>query len=289
MLLHNRYGNVFVSIVARRLSSYNNQTKSGIISIIPNDDFNNIWSESNWSQFGKQFNKYRRFPLPGQTGVTSDNNINETDRIKEKITNKYNFDLLHENLNYILNEPLNQEIQAIKIKEASDSLKYKKNSINNPMIELKTHDCPLSLLNDFQSYFRLNSIAQSPLTVITVSFKTENDMATWNNQVDIEREQLTEKFVDKAQEICQLFEQNGFWADFIDPSTGSLHKSPYTHAAFYETDERYRHLGFEIIDNGCCKVISHHAWGTKAYIGCILTNNSNASLLKEIIKKTEAI
>lgn len=114
-------------------------------------DFNNIWSESNWSHFGKQFNNYKRFPLPGQTGITDENSITETDSLKEKLKNKYNLDLLHENLDYLLNQPLNEEIQVIKMKVASDSLNYKentnKNQINNPMIELKTHDCPLSLLN----------------------------------------------------------------------------------------------------------------------------------------------
>lgn len=291
LILNNRYSNVFVSIINRRLSSYNNHTKSGIISIVPNDDFNNIWSESNWSHFGKQFNSYKRFPLPGQIGISGENKSNSNE-IKEKIINKYNLNLLKENLTYLLQEPLNEEIQVIKMTEASESLKYKqeteKFSMIKSIIELKTYDCPLSLLNDFQSYFRLNSIAEGSLSVITVSFKTENDMATWNNQVDVEREQLTEKFVDKAQQICQLFEREGFWADFIDPSTGSLHKSPYTHATFYETDERYRHLGFEIIDHGCCKVVSHHVWGTKTYIGCVLTNATNENL-KDIVKKSETI
>lgn len=51
---------------------------------------------------------------------------------------------------------------------------------------------------DFQSYFRMNSIKDTPMTVVTISFKTENDMALWNNQVDAERELLTEKVVFKT-------------------------------------------------------------------------------------------
>lgn len=60
---------------------------------------------------------------------------------------------------------------------------------------------------------------------------------------------------------------------------------PFTHATFYETDERYRELGFDIIDYGCCKVISHHKWGTKSYVGCIITTaSSDTSFIKDLLK-----
>lgn len=280
-LLNQSGRNILFLINYRRLSSFNNnRTKSGILSIINNEEIG-VWSEQNWSELAKQFNKTADFPLPGQTGVI----VEEHKKGLKKVLiqkDQQKDSLVQENLSFLLNRPLPIESQAIKLREACGAFYYKEKMENSLLnldalnlkksyFELKAFKCPVSLVKDFQNYFRLNSINESSLTVLTISFKTENDMATWNEQVDNEREVLIKKFVDTAQELCGVFEREGCWADFIDPSSGRPYKAPFTHATFYETDERYRKLGFEIIDYGCCKVISHHLWGTKTYVGCLLT------------------
>ncbi len=121
-------------------------------------------------------------------------------------------------MNHLFNEPLSQELQVLRLKEATEGLNYEKKTQNSeklindnrtklPEFELKTHNCPKSLLNDFSSYFRMNSIADSPMTVVTISFKSENDMALWNNQVDVERDFLTDKvnFMFKEYSITIAF------------------------------------------------------------------------------------
>ena len=55
-----------------------------------------------------------------------------------------------------------------------------------------------------------------------------------------------------------LFCRQGYWADFIDPCSGTPHYSAHSATTMFETDDRWRLLGFRIEDLGCCKVISHN-------------------------------
>jgi len=46
-----------------------------------------------------------------------------------------------------------------------------------------------------------------------------------------------------------------------------------TNAAVYEVDDRYRRFGFEIDDTiEKCRVLRHHALGTRSFVGCVFTS-----------------
>jgi hypothetical protein len=137
---------------------------------------------------------------------------------------------------------------------------------------------------DFQELFPNRSSSQA-LTVITVSQKTSHDMKAWTPEMEEEREELTENFVNLAQKLRQKLNEAGYWADFIDPCSGRPFIGPFTNATLFETDDRYRNFGFDIEDLGCCKVISHHVWGTKAFVGSLFTNASlDSEELEEILR-----
>ena len=73
-------------------------------------------------------------------------------------------------------------------------------------------------------------------------------------QVEAEREKLTEHTVISCKEICGRLKDDGYWADFIDPCSGTPHFSAHSNTTMFETDEKFRLLGFRIEDLGCCKV-----------------------------------
>lgn len=83
------------------------------------------------------------------------------------------------------------------------------------------HDCPYLLIKDFQELFPHNKAnIMSGLTVMTLTQRTENDMSCWSREVDIEREKLMERYVSIADKMCTFLKESGYWADFIDPSSG---------------------------------------------------------------------
>uniref|UniRef100_A0A0N5ATJ1 Methylmalonic aciduria and homocystinuria type D protein n=1 Tax=Syphacia muris TaxID=451379 RepID=A0A0N5ATJ1_9BILA len=102
--------------------------------------------------------------------------------------------------------------------------------------------------------------------------------------VELERLQLTASFIEVALWVCQIIRKAGFWADFIDPSSGRPYFGRTTNATLCGADERYRNLGFQVVDSGCCKVLEHGAWGRNVFVGTIFTNAPiHASVLSEII------
>merc|ERR1712217_519056 len=105
-----------------------------------------------------------------------------------------------------------------------------------------------------------------------MSIWTDNDMSVWSEQMEEEREKLTEHTVINCKEICGKLKDDGYWADFIDPCSGVPYFGRHTNTTMFETDEKYRLLGFRIEDLGCCKVICHKEFGRKVFVGTIFTS-----------------
>lgn len=116
-----------------------------------------IWSDQNWSEIAKQFNKSIEFPLPGRTGLLSLERESDKKLKLEKLTGaKFSGSsksFFSENLHYLLEEPLPKENQINTLKETSYYEKKMENSLSNleklrakDCFELKAFSCPISLV-----------------------------------------------------------------------------------------------------------------------------------------------
>lgn len=242
--------------------------ESHVASAPPDICSRTVWPDETMGPFGPQD---QRFQLPGNIGF--DCHLNGTAAQKKSQA--------HKTLPDVLAEPLSTErhefVMAQYVNEFQDNdapIEQEVNSaetyFESARVECAIQTCPELLRRDFESLFP--EVANSKLMILTVTQKTENDMTVWSEEVEVEREVLLEKFINGAKEICYALRAEGYWADFIDPSSGLAFFGPYTNNTLFETDERYRHLGFSVDDLGCCKVIRHSLWGTHVVVGSIFTN-----------------
>ncbi|XP_028249593.1 metabolism of cobalamin associated Db [Parambassis ranga] len=227
-----------------------------------------VWPDESMGPFGPQD---QRFQLPGNVGF--DSHLEGLTEKKKDLSPRMVPDVLSapsrsERHEFILAQFVGQfcgEDDPSMSQNVSTAEQYFDNKV-----ECAIQSCPELLKKDIQSMFP--EAPSSDVMVVTVTQKTENDMTSWCMEVEQEREQMLDKFVDGAKEICSALQREGFWADFIDPSSGLAFFGMYTNNTLFETDDRYRHLGFQIEDLGCCRVIRHPLWGTHVFVGSIFTN-----------------
>jgi len=146
------------------------------------------------------------------------------------------------------------------------------NALSSYTLECIGYDCPKLLRSDFSDLFPGRDMSSENLTVITLCQKTENNMSEWSESAELERASLESCFLTAASAICAQLKSSNFWADFIHPNSGKPNFCPVTNATLFETDLRYRHLGFRIEDLGCCRIILHKEWGSHVFVGAVFTN-----------------
>lgn len=152
-----------------------------------------------------------------------------------------------------------------------------------PRVEIPVQDqviameCPDVILKKAQELFPKQKLEKA--SIVNFIRKTEADMSEWSPKMEVEWTGLTTDFTQKALQTCEILRSLGYWADFVDPSTGKAFLSESkSDVALNGTDEEYRSLGFDVIDMGCCKVLSHPLFGKHVFVGTLFTDASTEVL-----------
>lgn len=229
-----------------------------------------VWPDETMGPFGPQD---QRFQLPGNSGFDThlEGTVEQRTRgpVPRPVPDLLTDPTSSERHEFILAQFVG-EFQGKEAPPPPQKVTKAEQYFANPTVECAIQSCPELLKKDFELMFP--EAPTNGMMVVTVTQKTANDMTSWCEEVDQEREQMLDNFVAGAREICMALRTEGFWADFIDPSSGMAFFGPYTNSPLFETDERHRHLGFQIEDLGCCKVIRHSLWGTHVFVGSVFTS-----------------
>uniref|UniRef100_A0A0K8T5W5 Methylmalonic aciduria and homocystinuria type D, mitochondrial n=1 Tax=Lygus hesperus TaxID=30085 RepID=A0A0K8T5W5_LYGHE len=147
-------------------------------------------------------------------------------------------------------------------------------------LECSIQDCPHVLRQGINELFPGSESNSNQLTVVSLSQKKEKKAS------DADIEKLTKQFMWAAQDICNKLKRAGFWADFINPFSGVPFGNPYTPGGLYQTDERFRCLGFHIMEKSACRIITNKI--NNKFVGSLYTNAPpSTALLRDILKQYE--
>lgn len=169
--------------------------------------------------------KDSRAPLPGNIGIASFDHTVRTNLVvsdSKTMSSKEALEMI------CLNDIESRQQKVIDQIEGMHDNDNDDESSSNPIVshslECVAHNCPQLMIKDFCQLFPVTSYTRpdllNNLTVVTLCQKTENDMSEWNQLVDSEREQMIRAFISIAKCICDYLKKVGYWADFIDPSSG---------------------------------------------------------------------
>ena len=85
--------------------------------------------------------------------------------------------------------------------------------------------------------------------------------------------------------VCEPLRRAGYFADYIDPSTGTP-MSSHSSSTLPETSDCYVQMGMDIVELGCCRVLSHPRWGTHV-MATLLVTDAPRNVLDAVVATLE--
>ncbi|KAG7502409.1 methylmalonic aciduria and homocystinuria type D-like, mitochondrial-like [Solea senegalensis] len=227
-----------------------------------------VWPDENMGPFGPQD---RRFQLPGNVGF--DCHLDGTAEQKKFPIHRTVPDVLTapssaERHQFVLAQFVN-EFHG-KLGPMSIRVNKAEQYFHQTDTDCSINSCPELLRKDLELLFP--SAPATSITVVTVTQSRRHCEEEKEAESEQGTEQLLNKFVNGAKEMCFALWTAGYWADFIHPTTGAAFFASPLSPAPLQTEEELRHLGFHIEVSGSCTVIRHILSGTPLFVGTVFTN-----------------
>lgn len=223
-----------------------------------------VWPDESMGPFGPQD---QRFQLPGNVGF--DCHLEGLSPNLKKIP-------VHKTVPDVLSAPSSSERHHFvlaqfvnefhgKLGPISTRVQKADHYFNQTETDCTIYSCPELLRKDLELMFP--SVPPSAITVVTVTQKSSHrDDALQDDN------QLFDRFVNGAKEMCFALWTAGYWADFIDPATGEAFFASASSQSALSTEEELHNLGFHIEVSASCTVIRHILRGTPMFVGTVFTN-----------------
>uniref|UniRef100_A0A3P8TD34 Metabolism of cobalamin associated Da n=1 Tax=Amphiprion percula TaxID=161767 RepID=A0A3P8TD34_AMPPE len=224
-----------------------------------------VWPDENMGPFGPQD---QRFQLPGNVGFDchlEGMEVQKSAPVHRTVPDVLTAPSSTERQQFILAQFVN-EFHG-KLGPISTRVHKAEQYFNQTDTDCSISSCPELLKKDLEVLFP--TAPTSSITVVTVT----QSSSRWEDEAaGLDKDQLLHKFVSGAKEMCFALWTAGYWADFIDPTTGEAFFASPSSQTSLRTDEQLRDLGFHIEVSGSCTVIRHILRGTPLFVGTVFTN-----------------
>lgn len=225
-----------------------------------------VWPDENMGPFGPQD---QRFQLPGNVGFDCHLEGMEDQRktpVHRTVPDVLTAPSCTERHQFILAQFVN-EFQG-NLGTIDTRVHKAEQYFNQTDADCSISSCPELLRKDLELMFP--SAPTTSITVVTVT--QSNSRRAEEAAAELDKDQLLNKFVSGAKEMCFALWTAGYWADFIDPTTGEAFFASPSSQTKLRTEEELRDLGFHIEVSGSCTVIRHILRGTPLFVGTVFTN-----------------
>jgi len=136
-------------------------------------------------------------------------------------------------------------------------------------IEYSVHKMQPRMKPDMERCFPGEDLAN--LLIIPTFQQCKCDLVADGPGPAAEKDALLESFMAWAQEICQELRDEGHWADLTDPCSGYPVFGDRGPGWYPDVIGGQMLLRYDLINTGCCKLLSHPKWTTKVYPATLFT------------------
>jgi len=150
-------------------------------------------------------------------------------------------------------------------------------------LEYSIHASPARFTRELKDVFpEVVCLKEGRCLVVPAFQRCEHDLV---GAVNRERDEKLEDFVQWGMEVCQKLRDRGHWADITDPASGYPIFSKPGPSPYPDVQGAEQLLKYDVQNAGCCKVLLHPRWGSKAYPSTLFTN-ADEGALEEVVNES---
>ncbi|CAJ0640738.1 10973_t:CDS:2 [Entrophospora sp. SA101] len=148
------------------------------------------------------------------------------------------------------------------------------------ILEYSIHKGSTRFTRELKNIFPKNIKEIENCLILPIFLKCHNDLVGVGSQIDMEKDERLEHFVEWGKFVCKRLRERGYWADITDPASGYPILSEAGVSTYPDVQGSYELLKYDVLNAGCCSILLHPNWGSKVYPGTLFTDSNQDDIIE---------